>query len=342
MPKDPKWYLVLGTLLALSGAAQAQHPHTCDASGGVSPVLSVPDFDGDGTVTPQDVALIGQQVDTGEYVAFFDLNVDGVLDGQDVAATAQARGEASSTLEQQLAELYWGTEKYRDIENAYADGYRPFTQILHGHGQHMTRLPILVTPTGLDPDYQNSQDGILEIAKPEGLNYDENGNLIAVYYYHGIDVKELVLASLGGDIPRVQELFGEAIVNSMTSAMSGGTWPPLYDSPEALWHQHWGACLDDLDYAAMSFDTSHQVFYSENYEIGECLARVKAGSRQGYTTAFNMIHVWLYKLNPCGIFAGTHPHASMGYQEEGAYDPRTTAEWFELLGLPNPYHHDDD
>lgn len=321
-----------GSLLLLSGAAHAQHHELCDASQGVSPILSVGDFDGDGTVTHADVTLIANQLED-EYVPFFDLNADGALDGLDVSETANAMGEASTTLDQQLAQLYWGTERYRNVDNAILDGYRPFTQTLYGHGTHYTRLPILVTPEGgLDPDYENSQDGELVISEPEGLNYDENGNLVAAYYYHGIDVKALVLASLAGDNDTVAALFGQAIGISLHSAYSGGTWPELYDSPHALWHQHWGACIDDLDYAKMSLDPTHQPFFLDHEFLPNCLERVKPGSRQGYTTAFNMLHVWLYRLNPCGLFAGAHPHVSMGYPDDTAADPRTLEEWFEGMG----------
>ena len=55
----------------------------------------------------------------------------------------------------------------------------------------------------------------------------------------------------------------------------------------------------------------------------------------GYIPAFNMLHVWLYKLNPCGTFAGTHPHLAVGHMPEPSF--RSTSEWFEGMGIPNPY-----
>jgi hypothetical protein len=142
-------------ILSLSTSAWAQHEHSCEPDATPRPILSVGDFDGDGFVTHADVSLVGDQVDSGEYVAFYDLDADGDLDGQDVsaAARAMAQGKASTVLDRQLAELFWATEMYRDKNAALAAGFRPFTQPLMGHGQHYARMPFWVTPTGLDPSY---------------------------------------------------------------------------------------------------------------------------------------------------------------------------------------------
>ncbi len=325
---------VLAGLAVVPATAAAQHPTHCE--GEASSLLSVGDFDGDGVVTHADVSLISDQNESGEYVAFYDLNADGVLDGQDVSATALAMGEASTTLDQQLAELYWSTEMYRDVNNAIAAGYRPFTQVLHGHGMHYARLPFLATPTGLDPNYENIQDGNLSIGEPEGLNYDEDGNLIAVFYYHGINVKDWVFANESGDQAAIGALFVESVTQSSISAASGGMYPMLYASHEALWHQHWGGCWDGLNYLAMAFYPQIVPLFNQHMFPQECAAQgIPTGRRQGWIPAFNMMHVWLYKLNPCGTFAGTHPHASEGFPEEPTARP--LEHWFMGMGIDNPY-----
>lgn len=326
--------MTLATLALGPSIAAAQHPTHCE--GETEPLLSVGDFDGDGTVTHSDVSLISDQVESGEYVAFYDLNADGVLDGRDVSAAATAMGDASTTLDQQLAELFWSTEMYRDRNVAVAAGYRPFTQILHGHGGHYSKLPFVPSASGgLDPNYENILDGNLEIGAPEGLNYDENGELVAVFYYHGINVKDWVFANQSGNAAWIQQLFGQSVQMGMHSAMSGGMHPMLYASHEAMWHQHWGGCWDGLDYIAMFFNPLIVPIFNQPLFPAECAARVTEGSRQGYLPAFNMLHVWLYKLNPCGTFAGTHPHLSMGYPEEPL--TRSLDMWFTMMGLPNPY-----
>ena len=334
--------LILSTGLASgSGTALAQHPTQCE-EGDLQPILSKGDFDGDGMVTRFDVRLISHQVGSGEYTAFFDLNADGVLNGQDVSLTARAIGDSSTFLDQQFAVLFWSTERYRDVSNAIADGYRPFTPILKGHGIHYAKLPFLATPSGLDPDYvldpdyENVLDGQVNAAEPEGLNYDENGNLVAVFHYHGIDVKEWVFANQLGDDTTVQALFQESVHRSALSAASGGIYPQFYDSSEAIWHQHWGPCWDGLDYIPMAFDPTIVPGFNQHMLPEECALQGEiSGRRQGWIPAFNMIHVWLYKLNPCGVFAGIHPHVSVEFPEEPMVRP--LPEWFDIMGIANPY-----
>lgn len=322
-------------LTALSGSARAQHPTDCEEHE-LRPVLSVGDFDGDGVVGAPDVRLIARHLRERAYVAFFDLNADGSLDGRDVAQTARAMGDSSSFLDRQLASLFWATERYRDMQVAIAAGYRPFTQILHGHGVHLATLPIWPGPGGLDPTHENRLDDHLEVAAPEGLNYDENGELIAVFFYHGIDVKDWVLANLVGDQAAVNALFNQSVHLSSVSAATGGMLPHLFDSPDALWHQHWGPCWDGLDYLQMAFDPTIVPQFSQPLFPQECAAQgQETGRRPGWIPAFNMLHVWLYKLNPCGIFAGTHPDVAVGFPEEPMVRPRS--EWFQGMGIPDPY-----
>lgn len=328
--------LILCTCLAsLSGEASAQHPAHCEEEN-LQPILSNGDFDGDGTVTNFDVRLISNHVESGEYAAFFDLNADRILDGQDVSLTARGIGDSSTLLDQQFTAVFWSTERYRDVNNAIADGYRPFTPILEGHGMHYAKLPFLATPSGLDPDYENILDGHANVHEPEGLNYDENGNLVAVFYYHGIDVKNWVFANQRGDETTIQALFHQSVHMSALSAASGGIYPQLYDSDEAIWHQHWGPCWDGLDYVQMAFDPTIVPGFDQHMLPDECVLQGElTGRRQGWAPAFNMLHVWLYKLNPCGVFAGIHPHVSVGFPEEPIARP--LPQWFEIMGIDNPY-----
>ncbi len=55
-------------------------------------------------------------------------------------------------------------------------------------------------------------------------------------------------------------------------------------------------------------------------------------------TNFWMIHAWIYKLNPTGLFANTHPDVSTGPRDnnggpfafEGCISARAMPEWFKL------------
>lgn len=322
-------------LVSVSGEAFAQHPAHCEQEN-LQPILSNGDFDGDGIVTDLDLKLISNQVGSDEYVAFFDLNADGFLNGRDVSLAARAIGVSSTSLDQQFASLFWATERYRDVNNAIADGYRPFTQTVQGHGMHYAKLPFLATPSGLDPNYENTLDGHVNIAEPEGLNYDEHGNLVAVFYFHGVDVRDWVIANQVGDQPAIQAMFQQSVQTSSFSAASGGIYPPLYDSNEAIWHQHWGPCWDGLDYLQMAFDPTIVPVFNQHVLPDECTFKGEiSGRRQGWAPAFNMLHVWLYKLNPCGVFAGIHPHVAVGFPQEPTARP--LPEWFDMMGLANPH-----
>jgi hypothetical protein len=53
-----------------------------------------------------------------------------------------------------------------------------------------------------------------------------------------------------------------------------------------------------------------------------------------------MLHVWIHKLNRCGIHAGVDPEVSPGAVSEDAVPEvsvRELGEVFTLMGIPNPY-----
>lgn len=321
-------------VFTMSGVAQAQHGGECADE--LQPILSVGDFDGDGVVTKHDKKLLKRAIKKGEYIAFFDLNADERLDKKDKKLLKKQKNKASTLLDQQLAELFWATEAYREVGAANADGFRRFTQVLQGHGQHYARLPFVPTADGgLDPNYENISDGDLVIGEPEGLNYDENGNLVAVFYYHGIDVKDWVFVNEAGDEAAIGAMFQQAVQMTMHSAMSGSVEPYLFDDEHASWHQHWGSCWDGLDYISMYSNVEQEPFFNQAMFPQECSARESENQRQGYLPGFNMLHVWLYKLNPCGLFAGTHPDVSTAFPEEP--QARELSHWFSAMGLPDPY-----
>jgi hypothetical protein len=316
------------------------HGH-CPEDAVAQPILSVADFDGDGTVDTDDVTLISHQVGGDEYIAFFDRNADGQLDGRDVSDTARNRGAASTPLDRQLAALFWATEMYRDKNNAIAAGFRPFTQPLMGHGQHYARMPFRVTATGLDPTYVNNLDTVLHVEDPEGINYDENGNLVAVFYYHGVDIKRWVLDPSSRAALTQQSIaltMENMVTNGHITPGPGSTGHPrhLFQSHDAMWHYHWGPCWDNLDYARMSFDVNHTPFFVQPQTPGECQSRATSTtSRQGWVPGFNMLHVWLYKLNRCGVFAGTDPDVAQDAMPEPML--YTVMEFFHKMGIPHTH-----
>jgi hypothetical protein len=274
-----------GALLFTPLVAQAQHGHHCDPETAVAePILSVSDFDGDGEVGWNDLKLVIKQVARRDYIAFYDRNADYRLNGRDILATIRDWGAASSTMDQQLAAAFWGSVAFRDQQAAIDAGFIPFTQAFAGHGQHWA----VHADTGL-LDYN------FDASAPEGLNYDLDGNLWAVFYYVGAT-------------PDANNF------NPLAQVPEG------FDGHEDMWHHHAGACLMGIDYDDPRMDPE-TLSFMECIGPGSCGLAAYMNGYGGdfrWNPQFFMLHVWLYELNPCGTFAGAHPDL-----EAGSPDPAT-------------------
>jgi hypothetical protein len=297
--------------------------HLCRPTDRPQPLLSAADFDASGYVDEEDFKLLKEKLKDSSYEAIMDRDADSDLDHHDLMLAEREYGKASTPLDRELVTLYQATVRYRDVKQAIADGFRPLTQTLKGHGIHYGRLPIRFTPEGkLDPNYQNVIDKKIDQREPEGLNYDENGNLIAIFHLQSIDAKNWILTQ--DKKPLIEE--------AMSFAAS---LPKLYSSPEEAWHQHFGACWIGLNYLKMSLDPTIVPYFINHLTMQECAQRSSQGEPTlpealpnfGWLPSFNMLHVWLYKLNPCGAFAGTHPAVATQFSDEpfgASYD-----EWHE-------------
>lgn len=276
------------TLLAASiGGAFAQHGHLefCAPGSKASPVLSKSDFDGDGTVTQNDVQLLAEQIRQDKYIAFFDRNADRALDQKDIAIALAETGSPSTVLDRELAAAYHGSKAYYMLGGAIADGFVPWTESLWGHGSHWVQRP------------EKAQlDYTFKPGAPEGLNYDADGRLWAVFYYAG---------------PSPTRLDG-------TKYPPGDRFRPFAQAPEGfcgdadVWHQHAGGCFRGLNYEHPNMDPA-KLSFREGISPRQCLpaCAVERGlpvsSNAKWTPEFYMLHAWIYELNPCGTFAGTHP-----------------------------------
>jgi hypothetical protein len=262
-------------LLVSTGDAEAQHGHHCDEATAVaSPVLSVGDFDGSGRVGIHDLILVIRQRYRHDYVAFYDRNADYKLNGWDIVHTAFELGDSSTMMDQQIASVYWGTVAFRDQDTAIAAGFMPFTPAFAGHGRHYAQHP---DGGALDYDF--------EASNPEGLNYDADGNLWAVFYYAGADPN------------------GSVAFNPLAAPPQG------FHGHHDMWHHHAGACLLGIDYENPEMDAESLNFVEciGPAECGYLAATTGYGSTFKWNPKFHMIHLWIYELNRCGTFAGAHP-----------------------------------
>ncbi len=164
----------------------SDHSNHEDAQDLIKPLLSVTDFNGDGNVDNADVRDIIARYEAVEgedlYHPLYDTNVNGEIDNYDIENVIHALGEDVPLLDQQIAQVTQATMKYYGsggLENAIADGYLPGTPELMGHGIHYSN------PT-LTYEVWNLEE--LDIERPVGLNYDAEGNLLAVFYYRGPEI----------------------------------------------------------------------------------------------------------------------------------------------------------
>ncbi|HEX8613238.1 MAG TPA: hypothetical protein VF800_18265 [Telluria sp.] len=324
---------ILAALFAASctGAlAQDQHADAdfCAPTTKATPVLSTSDFDGDGKVTRKDLRLLRQQVRTGQYIAFFDRNADHVLDRKDIAIATGEAGSPSTELDRQLAAAYQATKAYRNIRAAIGDGFVPWTPSFQGHGTHWVQRP-----------EKGSLGYAFDPGAPEGLNYDANGRLWAVFYYSGPSPTGLKGEKYppGDAFVPFAHLFGEGFAGDTD-----------------VWHHHNGACFTGLNYEHPTLD-ARKLTFRQGLSPKECLpasavARgLPVSANVKWTPQFHMLHAWIYELNRCGTFAHAHPDlakhspplaASLVHGEVDPQDPHpaypfargTMCSWLGELG----------
>jgi hypothetical protein len=208
-----------------SAKGEAQQRAACP-EGAVPSVLSVGDFNGDTIVDGADLKELADRIARRDNVAFFDMNGDHAVDTKDMVLVARQVGARSTPVDQELAAVFRATERYRDIGNAIADGFVPVTGSAIGHGVHWARNQEL--------------DARFELTRPEGLNYSEDGKLLAAFY-----------AILPGEPDTAPEGF-------------------TGDEP---WHFHVEACFNGYDPENPSYDW-RTIRFEECVPRKECAAEV--------------------------------------------------------------------
>ena len=151
------------------------HIHNSEAA-----IISIPDFDGNGEVDSADVEDLSSRIDSFEgdelYHPLYDVDANGTINEDDLTIVNETIGHEVPLIDQQIAQATQATVKYYGsdgLEQAIADGYVPMTSELAGHGIHYFN-PVLAEEIGNNTE--------LDIERPIGLNYDAEGNLVAVFY----------------------------------------------------------------------------------------------------------------------------------------------------------------
>ena len=265
-------------------------------------ILSVPDFNGDGSVDNADLRDIISRYEAVEgndlYHPLYDLNANGEIDREDIEEVIHAWGEDVPLLDQQIAQATQATVQYYGSggqEQAIADGYIPLTQELQGHGIHYYN-PALESEVG------NLEE--LDIERPLGLNYDNEGNLQAVFYLR----------------------FPNTLEATVENPLAGLTIDPADDFPPSSfdgltdddWHNHqsmWFTGVGDLNSELVYFDEDTP-FDTVVDRLEQIDFEVFPESDQGFRSKFWMMHGWFHSLNPDGTFAITNPNAGLYAPQE--------------------------
>ncbi len=236
------------------------------------------------------------------YHPLYDLNTNGEIDVEDIVSAVKDYGEDVPLVDQQIALATQATMKYYGsdgVENAIADGYIPFTQEFQGHGIHYYN-PALAN------EISNATE--LDLERPVGLNYDVEGNLIAVFYIRSPQRQETT----------PENPFGELLVDPADD------FPPSsFDSlPDGTWHHHesaWATGIGNLN--------SEKVYFEEDIPLETVVSRLQQTDFQlfpesdnDYNPKFWMLHGWFHSFNPDGTFAINNPDvAPYAHEELGAH-----------------------
>jgi len=241
---------------------------------GPSPIMQVGDFDGDGRVRAADLHALLHVIAERDYAAFYDMNADGKLDWRDIAIVASNLGRPGTARDRQMAALWNATSPYRNIANAQAAGYIPFTPDLMGHGIHFANFNLIYSWAARSNDGGSYH---FHPEQPEGLNYTADGRLVAAFYYEPGAVD---LSTLDPSKPPYTYYKSLPVMPSFDGVMADE------------WHHHIGACFGGATSPVPGFD--------------QCMTKPACDAAGGtlWSPGFHMLHVWLFEYNACGPFAG--------------------------------------
>jgi len=260
-------------------------------------ILTSADFDGSGVVDKKDIKLIKKVLKRKLYYAFYDINADGKFNEKDVKAAKQHLGTASSSVDREMAKLFHQVKQFGIVDSTIelnAMGQVLFADSLAGHGQHWINL------VGRDAA---AGRGISKFYRPEGLNIPEKGNQVAGLFWAQAAIP--VFANGATDYPTP----GGAWMVSRVVAFSGSP-PKFTSSASELWHTHAGLCF------TADISTGKEVIIlNQHTSFMECqilptsrkLGKTSSGTPINPWINVWMLHVWMFDLNPNGIFANTHP-----------------------------------
>lgn len=285
--------IILGVILILGYNSVFANVSCGDPA---KPLLSVADFDANGIVDAKDIATLANVVGGNTYFSLYDRNADGKLTGVDVNLAAKDLAKTSNETDQEIATIY---NRFKYLQNAQGNeqlsslGYFSIPPPLKGHGTHWFNSDGLASMLGFKQPNIN-------IA--EGINVSSGDLTIHANFW----AKPATLKFANGvtDYPTGENWQNEQVIRFTD------TPPTLTLNEDEFWHKHAGLCMT----VKHSYDSNGEMIRigqaNQHTTYNECQLIANDEPLQDGTNMwanFWMLHIWLYDLNPKGLFAGTHP-----------------------------------
>lgn len=315
---------VLAVGLPLAAQAMESMPPPASCGDPARPLLSVADFDGNGRVDGRDIAQLARAIGGRQYYAFYDRNADGVLDQLDLRAATRDIHRESTAFDRELAAAFARFRQFQTVSGPAALaglGFMPGTQSFRGHGVHWLSFAGAASTQGL-----KHADKTLA----EGLNVPADGSRVWGMFWGEPSV------------PLFEDPSSDTGLSPLDYPTPGGAWetrpvqafgempPMLFGSPHEHWHAHAGLCSVIEDHGQ-----GPQVAVYQHMTFADCQARPSLGQtgivHRNAWMNFWMIHLWLFELNPNGVFGGTHPCLDPDAPpEEVANEDRPIPPFFQM------------
>jgi len=295
------------------------------------PLLTVGDFDGDGEVTGQDIAVVAQQVGDNIYRALYDRNADGTIDSTDVVITTNELGNMSTPLDQELAAAFHMSEFLLELGPLTAPewsalGFLDAGILIGNQGRSATAPDGLAVLFGLalpGPD------------KLMGVVIDEDGYAVGIYYFEFVLPVDLLFKNDSGPPSEYDVATCQVGCDWWTKEVVEFVEPfPNYFSTDCEW---WtaigGLCVRQYN---DSVQTPAFELYLTAYQcLVDSWARPEGTFDPGPASPvppilwLNEVKLvtWLFKLNPNGVFAPFHPDVAVNATPYGDFGDRALMQY---------------
>ncbi len=292
------------------------------------PLLSVSDFNGDGQVTRKDLHMLRDAVHGRVYYALFDRNADGELNHKDIHLAKHEMYLNSTKTDQKLAKMYQRFKHFQPLTGfgeLQAMNYRSFGGVFAFHGQHWLNTAGRFAVIGM-----RKADPFIA----EGVNVMGDGSSVPALFWGEGAVPLFKDPSAPSGLSPLDWPAPDGVWNvERVQAFAGG--PPDFfpDTDTDLWHPHVGLCLTNQDLGNGPEWVLDQ--YTSNAECQATPSLQKTeinGQLVNEWGNFWMLHAWLYKLNPRGVFGNVHPCIDLnGASEEEISAGREVPPFFKEI-----------